>query len=141
MEQQDKASPEPTPEQRKYAKILEMGMYAGLACLFITFAVYVLGIMEPYIPLQDLPHQWGKPVTEYLADAKIETGWAWLGMLNYGDFVNFIGVAALAGVTIVCYLAIVPQLLRSKDVVYAVLALLEVLVLALAASGVIAAGH
>jgi len=141
MAEQDKASLEPTPEQRQYARVLEIGMYTGLACLFVTFALYVFGVMEAYIPLQDLPQQWGKPVTEYLADAKIDAGWAWLGMLSYGDFVNFIGIAALAGVTIVCYLSIVPRLLRSKDVVFAVIALLEVLVLGLAASGVIAAGH
>jgi hypothetical protein len=141
MEEQDKASLEPTPEQHLYARVLEIGMYAGLACLFVTFALYVFGIMEPYIPLQELPEHWGKNVGDYLADAKIDTGWTWLGMLAYGDFVNFIGIAALAGVTIICYLAIVPGLLKSKDVTYAVLAILEVLVLVLAASGVIAAGH
>jgi hypothetical protein len=116
-------------------------MYAGLVCLFITFALYVFGVMEPYISLDELPQHWGKPVAQYLADAKIETGWTWVGMLGYGDFVNFIGIAALAGVTIICYLVIVPGLLKSKDLVYAVLALVEVLVLVLAASGVIAAGH
>lgn len=141
MEEQEQASLEPTPEQRLYAKILAGGMYAGLVCLFLTFALYVFGVMEPYIALEELPQHWGKNVGDYLADAKIETGWTWVGMLGYGDFVNFIGIAALAGVTIICYLVIVPLLLRSKDVVYAVLALVEVLVLVLAASGVIAAGH
>jgi hypothetical protein len=141
MEEQEKASLEPTPEQRLYAKVLAVGMYAGLVCLFLTFALYVFGIMEPHIALEELPQHWGKSVRDYLVDTKIDTGWSWVGMLGYGDFVNFIGIAALAGVTIICYLAIVPGLLKSKDVTYSVLALLEVLVLVLAASGIIAAGH
>jgi hypothetical protein len=135
------ASLEPTPEQLRYAGVLEKGMYAGLVCLFLTFALYVFGVMEPYIPLDELPQHWSKNVHEYLTEAEIEAGWSWLSMLHYGDFVNFVGVAILAGVTVLCYLAIVPLLLRKRDFVYAVLALLEAVVLTAAASGFIAAGH
>ena len=80
-------------------------------------------------------------VHDYLEHANIKPGWSWLRMLNYGDFINFIGVALLAGVTIICYLAIVPILLRNNDKVYALLALLEALILSLAASGILAVGH
>jgi hypothetical protein len=62
-------------------------------------------------------------------------------MLRYGDFINFIGIAILAGVTIMCYAAIVPTLLRNKDTVYAIIAVLEVIILGAAASGILAAGH
>ena len=129
------------PEQLLYASILAKGMYIGLLILFITFALYAFSIMKPYIPLDQISHYWGMNVHEYLEHAKIGTGWSWVGMLNYGDFINFIGVAILAGVTIICYLAIVPILLKSNDKVYAVLAVLEALVLSLAASGILAVGH
>ena len=62
-------------------------------------------------------------------------------MLQYGDFINFIGVAILAGVTIICYLAIVPILLQNKETIFAVIAILEVLVLVFAASGIVTVGH
>lgn len=130
-----------SPEQLVYANILEKGMYFGLLILFITFALYVFGIMKPYIPVGDLSHYWSMSVHEYLTEARIQPGWGWAAMLGYGDFINFIGVAILAGVTIICYLAIVPTLLRNKDIVYAVIAVLEVVVLSLAASGILAAGH
>ena len=116
-------------------------MYLGLACLFVTFALYAFGIMGPLIPPEELPNHWTKNVHEYLTDAKIEAGWSWVRMLGYGDFVNFIGIAILAGATIPCYIAIIPLLLKKKDFVYAVLALLEVLVLVVAASGIVAVGH
>lgn len=130
-----------TPEQVLYAKVLQKGMYLGLLLLFVTFAIYILGILDPYIPMKELPGYWSLGVNEYLHEAKINPGWAWAGMLGYSDFMNFIGIVILSGVTIVCYISIVPTLLRNNDKVYAVIAVLEVLVLSLAASGILAAGH
>jgi len=130
-----------TPEQLIYAGILEKGMYLGLLILFITYALYVFGIMDPYIPLDKISDYWSMNVHDYLEHAEIKNGWAWLGMLKYGDFINFIGIVLLAGVTIMCYAAIVPTLLKNKDTVYAILALLEVIILSAAASGILAVGH
>ena len=141
MADQQEARLEAGPEQILYASILQKGMFVGLVILFITFALYALSIMKPYIALHEVSYYWGMNVHDYLHHAHIKTGWSWVGMLNYVDFINFIGVAILAGVTIICYLAIVPVLLKSNDKVYVVLALLEVLVLSLAASGILAVGH
>ncbi len=141
MSEKPEGQLEATPEQILYAKILEKGMYIGLLALLITFALYAFGIMKPYIPVDKLPTYWTMNVHDYLHHAEIKAGWAWLGMLRYGDFINFVGIAFLAGVTIICYLAIVPVLFKSNDKIYAVLALIEALVLAAAASGLIAGGH
>ena len=140
MEDKSYASLEATPEQLLYAKILERGMYLGLLILLITFGLYAFGIMDPYIPLDKISKYWSMNVNDYLHHANIKPGWAWVGMLKYGDFVNFIGIAILAGVTILCYAAIVPKLLKNKDTVYAIIAILEVIVLTVAASGILGAG-
>ncbi len=130
-----------SPEQLLYAKILEKGMYSGLLILLITFGLYTFGILDPYIPLDKVSEYWSYNVNDYLKHAEIKPGWAWLGMLKYGDFVNFIGIAMLAGVTIFCYAAIVPTLLKNNDKVYAILAIIEVIILSAAASGLLAVGH
>jgi hypothetical protein len=129
-----------TEEQLAYAKLLDSGMKSGLLILIVTFIVYLTGILAPHVPVNDLPNYWKMPVHQYLAATGIHPGWAWLGMLGKGDFLNFIGIAFLAGVTLVCYARIIPILLRKKDTIYAVLAFVEVLVLALAASGLLKAG-
>ena len=129
-----------TEEQIAYAKVLDLGMKLGLVALVISFGIYVLGIFDPYVPLQDLPKYWKLPVHEYLKQANIHQGWSWLHLLNKGDFLNFVGIAFLSGVSIICYLAIIPSLFRKKDTIYAMLAIAEVLVLVLAASGVLKAG-
>jgi hypothetical protein len=136
-------------EQILYAKVLAIGMYIGLLTLFVTFGLYVSGILAPAVPLDQVPDYWNLGVHEYLEEVNHDhlhmehppTGWAWTAMLAKGDFLNFIGIAILAGVTIVCYLAIVPTLRRKKDTAYLTMAVVEALVLALAASGILAVGH
>jgi hypothetical protein len=141
MEEKTNALLKATPEQILYAKILEKGMYFGLLILFITYALYVFGVLHPYIPLEKLSGYWSMNVHEYLEHTGIKPGWTWLGMLKYGDFLNFIGVVILSGVTIICYAAIVPTLLKNKDIIYTVIAVLEVIILGAAASGLLAVGH
>ena len=140
MAEKQNVTLEATPEQILYARLLEKGMYIGLLILLITFGLYAFGIMDPYIPMNKISKYWTMDVNSYLHDANIKAGWAWVGMIKYGDFVNFIGIAILAGVTILCYAAIVPTLMRSKDTIYVVLAILEVIVLSVAASGILGAG-
>lgn len=129
------------PEQIRYASILEKGMYLGLFILLLTFVIYALGIMKPYIPLDKISHYWSLNVHDYLHHANIKGGWNWVTMLGYGDFLNFIGIAILAGVTIICYASIVPILFRNKDIAFAIFAILEILILCLAASGILQVGH
>ena len=136
-------------EQILYARILEIGMYIGLVVLFVTFGLYVSGVVAPAVPHEQVPTYWHQGVHEYLEAVNHDhlhmghppTGWSWITMLGKSDFLNFIGIAILGGVTIICYLAIVPTLLRKKDNAYVAMALLEVLVLTLAASGILAVGH
>ncbi|MBF0555742.1 MAG: hypothetical protein HQK96_14525 [Nitrospirae bacterium] len=129
-----------TEEQLRYAVLLSYGMKIGMAMLLISFAIYALGILPPFVPVDDLPKLWSMPVHEYLETTHIHPGWTWLTMLNKGDFLNFLGVAFLGGVTVLCFLAIIPILIRKKDYVYALIAALEVTVLILAASGILKSG-
>jgi hypothetical protein len=132
---------EPTPEQLRYAGLLQIGMRLGLACLLVTFPLYLFGIIEPHVPLDKIDHCLTLSVEDYHREANIGQGWSWLPLVGRGDFMNFVGIVILASVTMVCYLAIVPTMLRRRDTVYAVLAILQVAVLGLAASGLITVGH
>lgn len=137
---QDTSKLGPSPEQVIYANILNKGMLLGLLVLLVTFALYVFGIVKPYVPLNELSNYWSLGVNDYLHELNIPTGWAWLGLLGYSDFLNFVGIAFLAGISIICYIAIIPGLLRSGDKIYAVIAILEVIVLSAAAAGIFGSG-
>lgn len=127
-------------EQVLYANILNRGMLIGLLGLVVTFALYGTRILEPRIPLGEVQHYWVLSVSEYLELSGLHAGWAWLGKLGYGDMLNLLPIAFLSALTIICYIAILPGLLRKKDTAYVVLAIVEVLVLVVAASGVLGTG-
>jgi hypothetical protein len=127
-------------EQILYANILNKGMLIGLLGLVVTFIIYGAGILEPKIPLEQVQNYWVMPVSDYLKLTGIHAGWAWLGNLGYGDMLNFLPIAFLSLLTIVCYLAILPGLMRKKDTAYVVLVIVEVVVLAVAASGILGSG-
>jgi len=135
-------------EQLQYAAILEKGMYAGLALMVITFALYVLGIMPPIVPLNEISTYWSMPVHDYLVAIntnfvhweQLPTGWSWVKLIGYGDFLNFLPVTILSGVTILCYMVIAPGLFARGDKAMAIMAVAEVLILTLAASGLLVVG-
>ena len=132
-----------------YANVLEKGMYSGLILMLITFSLYIFELIEPIIPLKKIHNYWNQPVNEYLLQVnedflgweKLQTGWSWLKLIEYGDFLNFLPVALLSGVTILCYSVIVPGMVQRKDYLMAFIAGTETLILGLAASGILTIGH
>jgi uncharacterized membrane protein len=133
-------APQISEEQLLYSKILDKGMMLGLIGLVITFAAYAFGIFKPKIPVEQIQNYWVMPVSEYLEKSGIHTGWAWLGNLGYGDMLNFLPIAFLLLVTVICYLAIIPGLMRKKDTAYITLAVIEVIFMLVAASGILGPG-
>jgi hypothetical protein len=123
-----------TEEQVLYSKILNIGMLVGLAGLVVAFIIYCTGILEPLIPLEKVQTYWILSVHEYLKQSGLQAGWAWFGNLQFGDMLNFLPIAFLSLLTIVCYIAIIPGLIRKKDTAFVVIAVLEIIVLAFAAS-------
>jgi hypothetical protein len=127
-------------EQMVYAKILNVGMFLGLAIIVVTFIIYMSGILSSFIPPQEIPNYWTMASKDFIHSLHAPTGWGWTAMIGKGDYLNFIGIALLAGLSIICYLVILPILMRKKDIPYVVIAIVEVAVLALAASGIIKSG-
>lgn len=128
-------------EQRVYADVLDWGMKIGFLLLVLTFLLYVFGALQPHVPLHELPQYWTLPAAEYMQVANVPHGWGWLSLAGTGDYINFIPIAILALITIVCYIRLLPLLWRSGDKAYTGIAIAEIAVLVLAASGVLVVGH
>jgi hypothetical protein len=130
----------PITEERIYAGVLRIAARVSVAVLILTFTVYVGGIVGPLVPIEDLPWYWTLSAPEYLAAAKLDNGWGWVRRIHFGDVLNFVGVALLAAATIVCYLRLLPILIRKRDTTYIFIVVAEILILLLAASGVLTGG-
>ncbi len=129
-----------SPEQVTYANLLFYGCWGGLALMAATYLVYVSGLVTPHIPLDKVPLLWSEPVGTYLELGKVPHGWGWTALIARGDFLNFLGIVLLAGMTIVCYIPLIPAYLKRKETTFALLALAEILVLLVAASGIVGGG-
>lgn len=130
-----------TAEQLAYADILEAGLTIGRYFLAGTFLLYVFGLITPKVPLSELPANWSLPAQLYSSLVGVSTGWGWLKLVHYGDYMNFLGIAFLSSVTIICYIRLLPITLRNKDRSLSTILLLEIILLFLAASGLLAVGH
>ena len=129
------------PEQMRYAQWLDWSTRAGLVVLLLTFAAYVLGFTSPQVPPERLPQLWSQSVGSYLQQTRSPVGWAWLAQVGHADMACLLGIAILAGCSLVCLLALVPLYLRRGDKAFVALCLAEVAVVLLAASGWLAGGH
>ena len=140
MNTQNKDDLQPSREQIIYANLLIIGVWAGIIILVATYAIYVSGVLPAHVDMSAIPKLWGKGVSEYLAMTHSPHGWGWAALLTKGDFLNYLGFAFLALMTIACYLVLVRGYSRQKDWIYAAIAVLEIVVLSLAASGILGAG-
>ncbi len=140
MENKDVAA---SPAQIRYANLLGIISNIGLVALIISFCMYVFGfsISEPHIPVHELVNTWGLSSAEFNKMHNVPIGWGWATVLDQGDFSNFIGIAILAGVTIVCYAQLCVDFIRTNEKLMAGIALAEIIVLIAAASGVVGGAH
>lgn len=116
---------------------MTIGVGIALAVIVVELIAYLSGALSPYVPLQDLPRLWGMSMHEYLLAARVPSGWGWVALASRGDYVNFIGIALLASITFVCYLRALRGFLARGDRLYAALAAAQLLVLLVAASGLL----
>jgi hypothetical protein len=129
-----------SPEQITYANLLFYGCWGSLALMALTYIVYALGLLDLYMPISKVIALWSQPVGTYLSEGNVPNGWGWLTLIGHGDFINFLGIAILAGMTIVCFIPLAIAYAKKKDFLYFGIAVTEILILALAASGIVGGG-
>lgn len=130
----------PNREQVLYANILFIGAWGGIVILLLTYFIYAAGLITPHVDKMTVIEHWGQGVHEFLAATNAPQGWDWLALLARGDYLNFLGLALLAGLTIFCYFFLVKGYSRQKDWAFTTICILEILVLLLAASGLLGGG-
>jgi hypothetical protein len=130
----------PMSEQVTYANLLFIGAWTGILIMMITYLIYITGIVSPHVDIALIIQNWDKGVNEYLQITNTPNGLGWLRLLHKSDFLNFVGIALLGVLTIICYLFLIFGYKKRKDWIYVFICLLEITVLAVAASGILGTG-
>ena len=119
--------------QECYARWLEVGTRIVFVFATLALALYLTGLLPAFIPLEELPRLWMLPADELRRAAHAPGGSEWLAFLHYGDYLNLLAIAAFSLLSLVCTARVVPAFLRTGERLHALLAALQVLVLAAAA--------
>lgn len=116
-----------------YARWLETGTRLAFAFALASLAVYLTGLLPPLVSLDELPRLWTLSAAEMVRQVHAPGGWSWLHFVRYGDYLNVLGIALFALLTLVCTARVIPAFLKAGERVQALLAALEVAVLLVAA--------
>jgi hypothetical protein len=126
--------------QRRYARWLAWGMRIGLALLVAGLAAYLAGV-TPHVPIEQLPSVWGGSARELLAKSGLRPGWHWASFVHRSDMLVVAAIALLASASIACLAAVLPIFRRRGEAAFVAICILQVAVLVLAASGLLAGAH
>jgi hypothetical protein len=128
-------------EQGTYARWLVRGNQLALVVMLAGFAAYLAGLWSPLVDRHDLPGLWHLSAREYLQRTGVPTGWGWFGQLAHADMATLLGIALLAACSLPALVMVALSYRQRGERLAAALALLQIAVLVLAASGIIGAGH
>jgi hypothetical protein len=123
--------------QEIYARWLDAGTKAGFAVSLAGMLAYLSGAIAPFVPMAELAARWGLAVGRFLELSGAPTGWGWIHLLGYGDYLNFVGITMIASMTTLCYVRVLPVLIAHRDRLYALIAAAQIAVLLAAASGLL----
>jgi hypothetical protein len=127
--------------QLTYATVLSWTSTLGIVFVAAGYLVYVFQLLPSTVSPSEVAMHWHLRAVELHKIVPVPSGWDWIYQLGRGDVVSYASVVYLSSVTMLCLLVIIPLFLKEKDMIYAVMTVLQVLVLVFAAAGIISGGH
>lgn len=120
-----------------YSKVLSVCAVAGFIFFLAVYALYVFGMVSPYIPLEKVAAFWHLDAETFLKNTGNSPGWAWLRNVSYSDNMCLLAVVFLGMIVTVCYLSILPLFIKQKDHIYVVIVIMQIMIIIFAASGIV----
>jgi hypothetical protein len=124
-------------EQRRYSTYLLYGAWSGIFIMLVTYAIYLFGWVEPYVPIDELTDYWSMSSEQYLVRGGVPAQWGWVALVGHGDFLNFIGIALMGFLTVGGLLMLVPAYIRKRDWSFVIIVCVQLLVLIASVSGIL----
>jgi len=123
----------------RYAHWLAWSTRVAIVLLVLAYAAYVLGLLAPHVPIEQLPSLWQLSASQFLERTGVQPGLAWVTLVVHGDMLVLAAIAVVTSVSIACLAAVLPIFLRRGERAFAIMCGLQIAVLVLAASGFLSA--
>lgn len=122
--------------EKAYATVLERVSWAGVLASLLAYTLYVFHLLPLSVSVESIAGNWHLGADELVSRGIVSSGWAWVANLPSADMLSLAAIAILTLTPVACLLVSSAAFLRSKDYAYALIAFLQILVLAVAVSGV-----
>ena len=128
------------PVQLQFASILRWVVLVGLVLMFAMSVIYATGLVPSSVSPAEVPQLWQLSAEEYLEVTGGAGGWSWIRSIAQGQNLALAALVFFPTATI-GMVAIAAGLYRKNNAkIYAIISLVEALVLALAATGLLSTG-
>jgi hypothetical protein len=126
--------------QKRYAHVLYWVAAVGQILLVLGYIIYVSKLLPRETPIERITQAWHLSAAELTDELGLETGWNWIRKLSYGDSISYGALVMLALGTNICLLVAAVSYFREKNRKYAFIVILQIVVLLVAASGIVSGG-
>ncbi|MFP4483991.1 MAG: hypothetical protein ACLFO1_03980 [Spirochaetaceae bacterium] len=123
--------------ERRYAGILQWFVILAFTLLLASFVLLTTGVLPAVVPAERVVELWTLSAREYARETAFPTDWAWVRHLTNSDVLNLVSLALIGAATPICFIALAVMYLLRRDHAYAAMAFLVVIVLVIAASGLV----
>ncbi|MCF8382254.1 MAG: DUF1634 domain-containing protein [Chlorobium sp.] len=131
-----KHKPEIDRVQLVYAAVLDVVSHTGMVLIAVGFLAYVARLLPLTVSIEDIASHWHLRAGEMNRLHAVPSGWSWVQDPLHGDVLSFISIIFLSMAAMICLVAVIPVFFAEKNRTYALIALLQVLVLAAAVVGI-----
>jgi hypothetical protein len=130
--------------QLAYAKTLDFVSHAIIVVMAAGYAFYLLRLLPNTIPIELIARNWGLNSSDLRSQLHHHCGWSCFSSipaLLHGDALSYASVIFLSMATMLCLITALFAFLAEKNRIFMVMAIMQILVLGVAASGVFATGR
>ncbi|TCD48225.1 hypothetical protein [Chlorobium sp. N1] len=141
MKQQSTAARPPVHhEQLAYAGVLDR--LSHLAMLFLAggYMTYVFRLLPQKVGIADIAANWHLRASEMQARLDAPVGWSFIASPESflrGDALSYLSIILVCMIPVACLLWTAPSFFREKRPVFGIIAILQVVILAVASSGIL----
>lgn len=120
--------------QLVYASVLDVVSHIGMALIAAGFLIYVLKLLPLTVSIEDVAAHWQMRAADMNRILTVPSGWSWVQDPLHGDVLSYFSIVFLSMAAMICLVSVIPVFLGEKNRTYALIALLQVMVLAAAVS-------
>lgn len=120
-----------------YARILQRIVIVGSLLMLVSFVIYAFGLLPTVMEAERVPTVWHLPADEAAPLIGRPPLWHWVLAPQRADLLSLGSLTVLAATTPVGLAVLFVLFLRRRDFVYAIMVFFQLVVLLLAASGML----